>query len=459
LKAPAIPAAPLTKEAQARKRTFAEIIDLTKKESLDRGEEQSEKRQRVGGSIAGERTNGLSAEHGPSTLHRPITGDLETRPPPQFPFRHHHHIPSTTQSHNNLTNVTVNPQSEAITRNPLLEYDGIVKPIDRSLALRKSRYDPKTIARDILISAGKHPSQRSLNAHLEQLKERFAKVDHTSDLSTFRWDIVDPGGAAVGSANMHPHGWKPVNYPLGLMEGVYKKYGPNRPSGLRNETPQSNFAIVIPDNDEGDEMDQDLTELPATAPKRRGRPPRDPNAVKAAPAKRVLTRRGRGPSSVTHYPAAADFQEEEEQDVLPAPKKRTRGPNKSKLTPLPQPRQPSFVPFKCEWRDCKAELQNLETLRRHIYTVHGKVFVKGEFEAKACLWGKCGNKAGSKSRNGDDDGDVEMGGVVQRELYGDAQAFKAHLEKAHVVPLSWHMGDGPRGSTIGMFLLLSFPPK
>jgi hypothetical protein len=399
-------------------------------------------------------------------LHRrPVTGvEVETRPP-QFPFRHHHHIPSTTQSHNNHTNVTVNLQSEAIARNPLLEYDGIVKPIDRSFALRKSRYDPKTIARDILISAGKHPTQRSLNAHLEQLKERFAKVDHTSDLSTFRWDIVDPGGAAVGSANMHPHGWKPVNYPLGLMQGVYKKYGPNRPSGLRNETPQTNFAIVIPDNDEGDEMDQDLTELPATAPKRRGRPPRDPNAVKPAPAKRVLTRRGRGPGSVTHYPAAPDFEEEEEVDVLPAPKKRTRGPNKSKLTPHPQPRQPSFVPFKCEWRGCEAELMNLETLRRHIYAVHGKVFAKGEFVPKACLWGKCGKSAGSKSRNGDED--VEMGGVeggvVQRELYGDAEAFKAHLEKAHVVPLSWHMGDGPRGSTIGMFLLLSLlhfiPPR
>jgi hypothetical protein len=36
--------------------------------------------------------------------------------------------------------------------NPYKDFENIVKPIDRSVALRKSLYDPKTIARDILIA-------------------------------------------------------------------------------------------------------------------------------------------------------------------------------------------------------------------------------------------------------------------------------------------------------------------
>ncbi|OBT94300.2 hypothetical protein VE01_07785 [Pseudogymnoascus verrucosus] len=435
--APVPPAAPLTKEAQARKRTFAEIIDLTKGESSDKGEVHNEKRQRVD-ATAGDRINNLSVGHGP------ITGEVPTRPrqPKPLPFQHHHQPHLNPPPHNNTTNITVNPQVQ-ITRNPLLEYGGIVKSIDRSLALRRSRYDPKTIARDILISTGKHPTQRGLNAHLKQLKERFTKVDNTSDLSTFRWDIVDPGGAEVGSANMPPYGPnKPVPYPTPLTEGTHKNYGPSRPSGLRNETSQSNFAIVIPDDTNGD--DEEMEEIPvepaaAPAPKRRGRPPRDPNAVMPTPAKRVLTRTRRTPGG----PASAAADEDELE--LPAPKRRGRPPAKDKRPEIPYSRlgQPTFIPFLCEWRGCKAELMNLETLRKHVYVVHGKAIRIKEFVPKSCLWGKCGKKFESR----DGDGDEEMGGVVQEEIFGDEEAFKAHMEKAHIVPVAWHMGDGPRGTT------------
>ncbi|KFY10020.1 hypothetical protein V492_05256 [Pseudogymnoascus sp. VKM F-4246] len=433
--APAVPEVPLTKEAQARKRTFAEIIDLTKGESSDKGEGNNEKRQRVD---AGERTNNLSDMHGPDP---PTTGELPTRPtqPKPVPFQHHHNQFTNTQSQNNVSNVIDNPRVP-VTRNPLLEYDGIVKRIDRSLALRKSRYDPKTIARDILISAGKHPAQRSLNGHLKQLKEKFTKVDNTSDLSTFRWDIVDPGGAAVGSANMPPYGPNnTIKYPFPLTEAVPGRYDPSRPSGLRNET--SNFAIVIRDGD-GDE-DDDIPDYPAPAPKRRGRRPRDPNAVKATP-QRVLTRRNRRTPNDPVVPG-------EEEIELPPPKRRGR-PAKEKAPerPLSRLSQPRYIPFLCEWRGCKAELMNLETLRKHVYVVHGKIISSKDFEAKPCLFAKCGKK--STSNAGDGEGDVEMGGVQQEEIYGDEEGFRAHVEKAHIIPIAWHLGDGPRGTTLGMFL-------
>jgi hypothetical protein len=39
----------------------------------------------------------------------------------------------------------------------------LVKPINKAEALRKSYYDPRTIARDILIASGRHPTGISSN--------------------------------------------------------------------------------------------------------------------------------------------------------------------------------------------------------------------------------------------------------------------------------------------------------
>ncbi|KAJ5488513.1 hypothetical protein N7539_003403 [Penicillium diatomitis] len=77
-------------------------------------------------------------------------------------------------------------------RKHLLNRLDIVEPMNVTDVLVKDAYDPKTIARDILIAAGRHPQEKSLNHHLEPLRRRFKAVDGNSDLTTFRWDLVDP---------------------------------------------------------------------------------------------------------------------------------------------------------------------------------------------------------------------------------------------------------------------------
>ena len=72
----------------------------------------------------------------------------------------------------------------------------VCKDIDWSKALRRNSYNPNTLARDVLISKGLHPTERPLNQHLAQLRTIFSEVTNKSDLSTFRWDLVDPGGDA-----------------------------------------------------------------------------------------------------------------------------------------------------------------------------------------------------------------------------------------------------------------------
>lgn len=68
----------------------------------------------------------------------------------------------------------------------------LVQPFDPREAALKDAYDPTTIARDILINANKHPTEKPLNHHLEILRTSFTAVTFLSDLSTFRWDLVDP---------------------------------------------------------------------------------------------------------------------------------------------------------------------------------------------------------------------------------------------------------------------------
>ncbi|KAJ5762547.1 uncharacterized protein N7511_005929 [Penicillium nucicola] len=69
--------------------------------------------------------------------------------------------------------------------------DDLVRPIRISDALMKASYNPATIARDILIAAGKHPNMKGLNHHLEKLRANITQVDTSSDLATFRWELVD----------------------------------------------------------------------------------------------------------------------------------------------------------------------------------------------------------------------------------------------------------------------------
>lgn len=79
----------------------------------------------------------------------------------------------------------------------------IISAINREKALAHMNYNRATIARDVLISSGRHPKEKPLNDHLKKLMENFKFVDYDMDLTTFRWDIVDPvkGSTAPGTEN------------------------------------------------------------------------------------------------------------------------------------------------------------------------------------------------------------------------------------------------------------------
>ncbi|KAL7948249.1 hypothetical protein V8C42DRAFT_313930 [Trichoderma barbatum] len=102
-------------------------------------------------------------------------------------------------------------------------------------------------------------------------------------------------------------------------------------------------------------------------------------------------------------------------------KRRGRPPKAS--SPLPwqvyRTLQTSFAAFLCEWSGCKAELHNLDTLRRHVSVVHCKK------APLVCRWGTCAQSP-------------------SLEQFPNASSLRAHIEKKHLVPFSWHIGDGPQ---------------
>lgn len=155
-----------TKQEMARKRTFGEIVDLTQTLSDD---EQLE-RQRPKPRIGQENASGpyQSVKH---VFDQAAQRQQDGRSMPK-PFKYKYS-----------------------SRDALLQSYDIIEPMNkRRDALRRSTYNPKTIARDVLLGIGKHPTMTPLNAHLDVLKDRFKAVDLESDLSTFRWDLVDPEG-------------------------------------------------------------------------------------------------------------------------------------------------------------------------------------------------------------------------------------------------------------------------
>ena len=87
----------------------------------------------------------------------------------------------------------VEPVTKSSGHGALLQEEDIVRPIHkRQDALRRSRYNPDTICRDVLVAIGKHPVMDPLNAHLDILRENLKFVGCESNMSTFRWDLVDP---------------------------------------------------------------------------------------------------------------------------------------------------------------------------------------------------------------------------------------------------------------------------
>lgn len=196
------PPLPVTKQQQARKRNILEIVDLSQLSDDDMlPPPQPYKMQRLDNqheNVRNPATNGKA-----STFYRivqqtstpqpqpiPVSHSLAMAPPPHYAFPP---LPPAPQHSYTPPAPTAPASAVSARQRELINSEDIVQPIDESKARKRHRYNPKTIVRDVLIAAGRHPTMQPLNYHLDGLRKTFKHVTDTSDLSTFRWDLVDPG--------------------------------------------------------------------------------------------------------------------------------------------------------------------------------------------------------------------------------------------------------------------------
>ncbi|ETI20934.1 hypothetical protein G647_07277 [Cladophialophora carrionii CBS 160.54] len=201
---------PGSKEANARKRDFSEVVDLT---ALSDNEDyvMSKKQARVASPSPDPTIHPLFRyENFPiitDPQRRKALGQLpvEDLLPAQSgvleqPFRHNSNQSPHPRSYTPLPHFPAHQPGRALRIPPPIPlqqgpFKCLAKPVNKAEALRKTCYDAKTVARDLLIAIGRHPTERPLNAHLAGLLGKYIEID--SDLSTFEWDAIDPGGPPV----------------------------------------------------------------------------------------------------------------------------------------------------------------------------------------------------------------------------------------------------------------------
>jgi hypothetical protein len=174
---------------------------------------------------------------------------------------------------------------------------------------------------------------------------------------------------------------------------------------------------------------------PGLAPKRRGRPCKQVDYT--IPPNLTPKKRGRPISTPEGAAqAAAKAEAEGRPHTSQAPKKRGRPHKKFDHTFVHQ--NPEYVPFLCEWKDCPAELINLEILRNHIFSVHMR-----QHGVLRCRWANCKGSQEEKNESNEP-------AIGHHPSFNSEREFREHVNEAHLIPFAWHMGDGPKESSFSM---------
>lgn len=485
MKSPSPPRPPADKEEAARKRGFGDLVDLTAEDSDDEG--PPKKIMQMGQGIAGLPSQsaiknfGQAAQAGPSNSAQPFS--RLAQPPSttaqsaaQYQLNDGFRQPPTAQMQ--VRPSPAPPPSKR--KGPSMEQmqqerikgKMVVEPIMRDRVARKSTYDSRTIARDVLLATGRHPDMRALNGHYNAMQkllgERGGMLDQAgnkADLSTIRWDIIDPEPVKKTAALSHD---------AGVMATIETE-------DADDEEEAGATARAAPQQQTSDREDQILKyvsvfdQKDVKQPKKRGRPPKhtlpagstiasiskdsprpemaassaaQAGTPRPAPSSQRIGTPNTAPAGSSQAAGTgrspvgyAAFNKYDENGNLVKKRGRPVGWRKNihsreaaGLTPAKthgkpgrppaakkeeQLQEPQYQVYKCEWADCKAELHSLDTLKKHIVKVHGKP----DDSSYSCLWSDC----------------------QASPEFSEIEDWMNHIDKEHLQPIAWKLGDGPRG--------------
>jgi hypothetical protein len=363
-----------------------------------------------------------------------------------------------------------------------IRHKSVAEFLDKKKALRRNNYNPATIARDVLLACGRHPWERQLNQHLDVMRTNLPMISFDSDLSTIRWDILDPGNP-------------PPGYFKDSVQAITEDADDEDDSENkdRETRPRSQSNAI---GGEGGVRVQALPEaINPFKPKKRGRPPRhslpndlDPVTPKRSPSTADMSASAPRPSSGGVGYQAFRSATEYGPDGQPLPKKKGRPVGWRKAIhgsanaqaqsganghtgPINkhEPAQPSslrnvktggnetiridsrspsvanrvsqYQSYKCKWQNCSTELHNLDTLKKHVFKVHRKETLSHTLE---CLWGDCGKEV----TNFDANMNIRLEKHTPHSFDLESN-WRNHIQQHHLDPLSWELGDGPASGLSG----------
>nr|XP_023907879.1 uncharacterized protein LOC112019593 [Quercus suber]POF16306.1 hypothetical protein CFP56_23824 [Quercus suber] len=461
---------PANKEEAARKRKITDLVDLTTSDSDDEGPPL----KRVAltpGPGSGVSTHYPPGSQGPpisrfapgSSLQAPDSNGLGMFVASQY------NATGPKPARSQITHLP--PQSTPTQgRTPeqlqqeRMKGKMLVEPIMRDRVARKSHYNSRTIARDVLLATGRHPDMKPLNQHLIVMSKLLS--DHgaqqemdgsrglRSDLATIRWDIIDPGRSSSFEATSAQADVKGHADPLDQTNSndttdethIVKAHDPTKRAlstiahvdvpkrKVGRPRKQDKQQLVFVNNGPGSGGDTAVAGQAAstTAAAQTAVPTTEADTSLHSASPVAMS----APGGTIGYTA---FRKYDEHGNIIKTKGRPKGWKKSlhsrealgletsakkkpaveKHMAIPQPQV-----FKCEWRSCPAELHNLETLKKHVVKLHDEENDAGQY---ACRWKDCSiNK-----------------------LLPDFQSWTEHIYEAHMDPVAWNKGDGPGGGLPG----------
>lgn len=329
----------------------------------------------------------------------------------------------------------------------------LAKTLNRGEALKKQYYDPKTVARDILIASGRHPYDRPLNVHLAGMLGKYIDLD--SDVSTFEWEELDPGGPPVSEVEYVDIPATKPRFKLGERGIKRQKSRVNvgdktrqpetetrqngvapptvtaqarpsvdnqsqiaklkKPSSLRHSllasdthaTPATFDPTRIPQvqSDRAQVQESSMADNSVTAPKKRGRPVGSKNKYTSM-------------ASLRNQAAGLSVN-------VPSRESRENTPRRDK--------------FKCKWKKCSVVLHNLDTLRKHIGRNHRpSIDDIGAGDGYTCWWKHC------QYIQKDEEGEFYV-----TKKFDDREEWIRHIEREHITPIAMRYGDGPSVAHVG----------
>ncbi|EEA21472.1 hypothetical protein TMatcc_009116 [Talaromyces marneffei ATCC 18224] len=383
------------KAAMARKRFFSEIVDMSQASSDEEGiPSDDDDDDEDGFSGRPNASMNMSISQPPNFPDSgPDPMDIDTDSP--YPIEQ-----DLSDSHAAIPepDIEFNPDDESVLCE-IKRLPNITKPLNPSDALKRVYYNPKSIARDIMLATGRHPSERPLNFHLMHFTQTFSGVTVRSDLETFKWNLVDPGGPSMPVVELEDILVEPPEFTR--KKRRRRDVGSRDDADVKGPTsesqPQPSGTVATPGQPLSTSVStphgvrDSMVGTPTTGQRtgRRGRPPGAKNKNPTKATLKALVKTTAGSSTRDAQPA------------VPAPAPATSVP------------ELSYPMFTCEWASCPAQLHDVHTLERHVVKNH----ISGQ---TTCLWQNCPNLATEYSGEG----------------------LKEHLAQAHIQPLAWKYGDG-----------------